>query len=169
MDQKRIYNGKIRDALCNTFDIVDYLKKLLIYSKEYTIVLSVRDTPGSNLSNAIVDCIFALGFSNFSKELWRMYIGFIDAGNVIYNHAGEAQGKPVFCQALSPGKNDEFSITSRAWKQGDKAEIIINGVDYSVNMRGLNIVVYDRTSHEVLDSIGYDGHDRNGLFVRKNF
>ncbi len=62
---------------------------------------------------------------------------------------------------------DEFAIASKAWRQGNVAEIIINGVNYAVNLWGFNIVVYDREKHEVWDSIGFDGHDNGDGFVRR--
>ena len=158
---------KFRDVLCNTDDIVAYLELLLIVSKKCTVILSVRDTPGNNLLKDILERIYALGFTNFSKELWRMYIGFIDAGQVLCNQAGEAPEKPVFFQCQTPGNTDEFKITSKAWRQGNLAEIIINGVDFSTNLRGINLVVYDREKHEVWDSVGFDGHDFGVGFVRR--
>ncbi len=158
---------KIREALRQTDDITAYLEMLLVVAKKCTIILSVKDTPGSKLPDKIVELILALGFTNFSKELWRMYIGFLDGGQVICNQSGEAPEKPVFFNGQAPEKMDEFTVVSKAWRQGNVAEIIINGVNYAVNLRGFNIVVYDREKHEVWDSIGFDGHDNGDGFVRR--
>ncbi len=159
---------KIRDILCNIDDIKTYLELLLFLAKKYTIIIAVKDTPGSRMSDDVMERMIALGFTNFSKELWRMYIGFLDAGKILLNQSGESRENPVLVQLEVPGSQDKFSITSKAWRQGNAAEIIINGVDYSANQRGINIVVYDKEKHEVWDSIGFDAHDNGVGFIRKN-
>ena len=62
---------------------------------------------------------------------------------------------------------DSFVVSSKAWRQGNTSEIKINGVEYSVNQRGINIVIYDKDKHEVWDSIAFDGHDYGLGFMRK--
>ncbi len=158
---------KCREILCSTQDIAVYLDMLMILSGRCTIILAIKDTPGKNLSDGILACIHNLGFTNFSKKLWWMYIGFMDNGQVLYNKAGEAREKPVLLTAVVEGQGERFDISSKAWRKGNAAEIVINGVDYSANIRGLNIVVYDRVKHEVWDSIGYDAHPTRSRFVRK--
>jgi hypothetical protein len=49
-------------------------------------------------------------------------------------------------------------LVSKDYNHGDIAFIGINGVDYSMNRRGLNIVVFDRTSQTVVDTVNFDTH-----------
>ena len=55
---------------------------------------------------------------------------------------------------------DGVSITcaSRNLKVGNVSKNIINGKEYSVNRRGLNITVIDKKDKIVLDSVNFDMH-----------
>lgn len=154
----------ISKKLTDTTDFYVYLNILQLIKSNYLIVLSVRDTPGDNISDEIIEKIHELGFTNFSNELWRMYIG-VSLNVVIANKTGDKREDPVEYQFHS----DKFDldVASRAWKQGNKASVVINGKDYAVNLRGLNIVVYDVEKNQLVDSIGYDAHTENTRFIRK--
>jgi hypothetical protein len=49
-----------------------------------------------------------------------------------------------------------YYIKSVAADVGDECIINIDGEDYAVNKRGLNFVIYDLTTHEVVDSARFD-------------
>ena len=55
---------------------------------------------------------------------------------------------------------DRFHIfaTSSSLVCGNLSEIIINGKNYSMNSRGLNIVTIDNLSGTVIDSVCFDTH-----------
>ena len=52
-----------------------------------------------------------------------------------------------------------YAISSCGWLAGSESTIIIDGVDYSLNRRGINIVVLDNASGLVLDSVAFDTSD----------
>ena len=49
---------------------------------------------------------------------------------------------------------------------GDYSSIVIGDVEYSVNQRGINIVVYDNQARQVIDTLGFDTHARE-MTVRR--
>lgn len=155
----------IENKLRSTNDIYTYLDILQMIRSKYLIVLAVRDTPGNCLPQDIIEKLFELGFTRFSKELWRMYIGASIESAVVFNQTGERRESAI--EYVFHSNNVSLQVTSNAWRYGDQAAIIINGVDYAVNMRGLNIVSYDVERDRLVDSIGFDAHTENWQFKRK--
>lgn len=155
----------IKKLLKETNNICRYLDILQIIKSEYLIVLAVRDTPGDCLQQDIIQRLFNLGFTKFSKELWRMYIGVSVKSAILFNRAGEYPENPV--EYLFRSNHMELDVSSKAWRQGNQAAIIINDIDYAVNIRGLNIVVYDVENNQLIDSVGFDAHTENRCFMRK--
>lgn len=157
----------IAEELKSTCDIDKFLDLLMKIKDEYLIVIGIRDTPGNQMSEETIRKIRGLGFTNFTKELWRMYAGVCDKGDIICNSAGALPEMSVNYSGCVSGV--EVAISSNAWRAGNKCEIMIDGVNYAINIRGINIVVYDTESHNPIDSIGFDIHDgeKKSLFVRR--
>ena len=57
-------------------------------------------------------------------------------------------------------KRDSYSMISTGFEAIDDphTSIIINGVDYSNNIYGLNVVVYDLAKRSVVDDVVFDSH-----------
>lgn len=49
---------------------------------------------------------------------------------------------------------------------GNVSNIKVNNVEYSVNHRGLNIVVYDKRIGKIVDSVCFDTHNGLESFIR---
>ena len=47
-------------------------------------------------------------------------------------------------------------MRSIGYSDGNVASVVINGQEYSVNRRGLNIVVYSHYQDKVIDSVCFD-------------
>ncbi|MEY8444314.1 hypothetical protein AALA52_08730 [Lactococcus ileimucosae] len=50
-------------------------------------------------------------------------------------------------------------VKSEPLRAGNRAEIIVDGIDYAVNKRGVNIVVFDFVAKKLIDSVAFDMHD----------
>lgn len=143
----------------NNFE--NYLKILLKIKGEYGIALSVRDTPGNMLPDSVVKSIKEIGFSNFEKYLWNAYVGLLIKGEVICDIRSEdSEEEPANAEFLYESDKYNIQLVSQPWKNGNKGEIVINGVNYSNNIRGINIVVFDLKDGRVIDSVGFDSHTR---------
>ena len=157
--------SSVEERLKITNDILEYLDILRLIKSKYLIVLAVRDTPGNAMDDVVVQKLFELGFTNFSKELWRMYIGVSIKALIMCNRKGEKVESPLEYSLVSDTL--DLNIFSKAWRQGNQALISINGVDHAVNFRGINITVYDVDNKRLIDSIAYDAHFPNARFIRK--
>ena len=49
-----------------------------------------------------------------------------------------------------------YSIVSAGYLVGNRSSIGIDGTEYSKNVRGMNIVVYDLKEKRVMESISFD-------------
>ena len=158
-------SDRIRQRLRSTTNIRDFLDVLSLVEEDYIVLVSVRDTPGGCMPKEILECIHSFGFSDFRTGLWNMYVGVKIRGTVVCDAAGTAPEEPVEFRYRDVQGN--FYVSSRAWRRGNQAEILINGIDYSTNLRGINIVLYDGRSGRVVDSIGFDSHEKKTEFKRK--
>jgi len=160
------YND-LKAKLVEATDIREYLRILNEIKKyDVAIILAVRDTPGNCMADDVLEAIHNLGFHSFSKELWRMYIGINVADREITDCLSDAAEEKLHIQAdIDETKVD---IRSESWRNGNIAEIKINGSDYSRNLRGVNIVVFSKNEKRVIDSVGYDSHEETDFFSRKD-
>lgn len=165
-DNQHITFEECFDNLKHTRDFDLYLDVLNCLKNKYLIILSVRDISSQNLSDALLEKIHNIGFSNYKTDIRSSYVGIINSGNVIYNEFSLSAENPV----LYDGTIGDIKIfvSSKLPKFGNKAEIIIDSEDYSLNEKGLNFVVYDCEKQEVVDSSGYDLTVAKPTFYHRN-
>lgn len=138
-------------------EYLDCLKKI---SDRYTILLAVCDTPGDKMPEYVLVALHGMGFKSLTKELWRMYIGVVRFGKPFIDCLASKVIEPVTCRKKINTVTVEME--SKSWMKGNKSVIEINGVECSINKRGINIVIYDELENKVIDSIRYDslGYER---------
>ena len=154
----------IREDLLEINEIEAYLDKLNEVKNDFAILLAVKDTAGSNMSDAVLGKLKQLGFESISKQLWVMYAGAICNGEKIVDTVSKKTEERV--EIKFEFNNYKFDLTSEAWKTGNRAAILVNGIDFACNRRGINIVVYDTKNDTPVDSIYYDSHQENDVFSR---
>lgn len=157
---------KVLQIIKDEKDIKKYLKYLEIIKDDYLIMLAVRDTPGDCIDNEILGHIHDLGFTKFTKGLWYMYCGLLLKSIPVCDIVG-AQREEAVNYNISIN-NLEIKLSSNAWRRENKAEIIINDKDYAVNIRGINIVVYDLKNNNLIDAVGFDCHTTQMTCKRLN-
>lgn len=164
--EKLLFNiaGNISDNISDKTDILDYLDVLNKQKKDNLIIISVKDTPGLNLDSFIAQKLMALGLkTNLEGKHGHSYIAVIDDGNVAYENLGENLEPSVY-QAKVGGHS--LMVTSRVYKNGNESVINIDNKDYSVNKRGLNIVICNKASGYVIDSVSFDTHVKDSTCRR---
>lgn len=132
------------------FELLDQLKNNCI------IVIAVKDTPGIFIDETVAKEMLQLGYKeSLQDKHWHSYIGILDAGNVVYENVSAGEEASTFTGIID---RLNIAVVSKPFRNGNIAEIKLNGTNYSVNMRGLNIVVFEKNSKAVLDSVCFDGH-----------
>lgn len=153
--EKKYPLSNVELELLSTDSCLEYLDKLKVLS-DCVVFLTVKDTVGSWFKQEIQSKMFDLGLTeNLIKKYTVGYIAIVKEGVVIHEKCSQRDGYEVYF-----GNMDyvDVAIISKSYKTGNMASICINGKDYAVNRRGLNIVVFDLNRNAVIDSIAFDTH-----------
>ena len=149
------------------YNINEYLEKLL-YIKDYVDVISVKDTAGHKLTEVENKKLMQHGLKvNLVDKHWRGYIAVFDDTRLLYE---EIAG--LDCSILKELMVDEkifMKLVSGPLHDGNQAIIDIDSYDYSTNGRGLNIVLWDKKTKQVFDSVCFDTHNLGAPCCRKLF
>lgn len=135
-------------------DFLKYMKLLKLFAKKYCVMIAASDTPvGPATTREMTGALMEMGLRIDLYGKYRCaYAAMIDAGRVVFEElkSDEVKAKVRIGQS-------EVELVSRGFNAGDKkGSIRINGKECSPNIRGLNIVVYDRTAGAVLDATNFD-------------
>lgn len=163
---KNIGTDKFIQMINNENDYVSWFRYLKQMVSRFLVVMVVRDTPGSHMPKNVYKSILDAGFSNFRTDLWNSYIGVFNQGKRWFDERRSNEEKSSYFYESMDGS---FSIMAKSetWKNGDQGTIFINGKQLSKNKRGVNVVVYDTSKKQVIDSVSFDSHDQGNLiFLR---
>lgn len=156
-DLEQFQQYKTELELKSTKSLGDYLDLLRQYrSDRYTIFVSVKDIQGYALTQEIVDKMISLGYEGGGILLDKQYhsfIGMVHGADVIELYGGD---EALFYDG-EINKRKLF-LSSQTLNQGNLSEIKIGAKDYSQNKRGLNFVLYDNQTEEVIDAVSFDTH-----------
>ncbi len=148
--------SNVSTSISDKTDIMDYLEVLKSQFRGNIIVVSVKDTPGLALNSFVVNKLTSLGLKeNLEGKHGHSYVAVINGGKVIFEKLGENEEPTVYDGNV--GKNS-LHVVSRVYNNGNEASIQINGKEYAVNSRGLNIVIYNKTTMKPVDSVCFDTH-----------
>jgi hypothetical protein len=147
------YKPEIASLVVET-NITSYLDS--INDPRFTVFIAVKDECAVSMNDAIMSGLQVLGLKeDLRGKVQQSYIAVIEGGRVVY-------------EALAPDKTTalnnagvledgaEYSLYSASLPSGNKASIIIDGFEYAVDWRGLNIVVYDSGEKRIVDSVAFD-------------
>lgn len=140
-----------RIGLINNFE--QYLLELKEIDK--MIIISVRDTPGHRITPILSKKLLDIGVKeDLHSKHWNSYVAIINKNRLVYEKL-DAEKKVYYQNVIM--ENDVL-VESAALKHGNKSSIEINGHEYSLNGRGLNIVVFDLAKKKLIDSVCFDTH-----------
>ncbi len=151
--------------LSNESNIYQYLKKVRQCKSEYLMIVTVRDNVGFYM-NEELQCLLNdigcdLDWCNIPKHTSYVYIE--DKGHVLFHESN--YDRETVCNMQIEKMN--LYAESRLYLQGNRTKIIINGIDYAVNERGINIVIYDKENGKLIDSVCFDTHAQNFKSYRR--
>ena len=153
-------------SMISISDIYLYLEELRRNQKDLFIIVAVKDTPGFHLNKHIDELLNQLGLTtSLEKKHWHSYIGILNGKKVIYERISSSEEAVTFT-----GKVSKFNlhVESHSFHAGNFAKIEVDGKDYSINRRGLNIVCFSKREKCLLDSVSFDTHE-NLCCTRKQF
>ncbi len=139
----------------NINNLNDYLQK--IDKKNYSAFFAVKDIQGFCLTEEHIRNMKKLGFNQTDlllEHAYHNFIGVIHNGNVIYEYVGDDELSEY--EDMIEAFN--IKVQSGTLESGDIASIMLNGTEYAVNGRGINIVIFDNDRQRVLDSVAFDTH-----------
>jgi len=120
---------------------------------DFMILMSVRDDASDGLDEGMLEKLASLGLEKSLQNRHRYsYVAIINGDTVIYESISDEQIDFVEFFDLWL-----LEVTSVGWA-GDTSSIRINGIEHSVNERGINIVVFNRRTGLVEDSVAFDTH-----------
>ena len=121
------------------------------------VVMSVKDEASTALDKDMLNSMHMLGLTrDLDKGFRDSYIAIISQGKVAYEN--ESSDAIEFSGELN---NHTFDIKSAGYLSGDRSSIRIDDKEYSLNRRGINIVLYSINSNEVIDSVNVDTFNDN--------
>lgn len=119
-------------------DLDTYLD--MVENSLYLILVSVRDEATSALTKSNLKHLADLGLEQSLKNTYRAsYLATVQNKTVLVEQFNE-EAKIEETIEISGSK---ISLISASLFNGNVSTIEINGVDYSQNSRGLNLVLYD--------------------------
>jgi hypothetical protein len=137
-------------------NIQQYFELLNKLKREYIIIIAVKDTPGLAFNESVAQAMGRLGFKiSLQNKHWHSYIGVVNAGKVAYEEISVNEEEVSYKSTL---EGFVVKIVSKSLNSGNLAVIQIDGIDYAVNERGLNIVLIRKNIRQVVDSVCFDTH-----------
>lgn len=128
-----------------------YLKKDPAFSN-VSILFAVKDDATKYLTEETVAAMEAFGMKTARETAGQSrisWLGVIEPGKV----QEKAGYEKLTLEGTLQDGNTDFSIVSGGKDNGNTASIQINDVDYAKNHRGLDIVIYDTTRQQVIDTV----------------
>ncbi len=149
--------SEIFKSISNFELYLDFLYKL---QKCLLIFVSVKDTAGFYEDDKMLKKIKKLGFYNYPNLLWSTYIGISLNGYIVKDFSSllESDQAPKTLTENIFFSNLSVLISSSPYILENESKIIINGYDYSKNLRGINIVIFDSINNKFVDSVSFDSH-----------
>jgi len=138
---------------------IPYLERLSEFDKgKYSVFLAVKDIQGFALNQEMCEQLKKLGFDRADTLLeweYHSFAGVLGDGGIVYQQVGEGD-EPSRYEGMVNGH--ALAIDSMTLHGGNKAYISIDGIDYSIDLRGFNIVVYDNEDGQIVDTVNFDTH-----------
>lgn len=155
--------GLRQEMLTGESNFVEYIKKLILFSKRYLVLIVASDTPcGPAFTEEIASELLELGLKiNLSGKFRHSYAAIIDSGTIMFEELSPTTSEAVHCNTVLEGIPLEVLSVGFNVAKNNGALIKINEMNYSPGGRGLNFVVYDKVTQKVLDAVNFDTYSKH--------
>lgn len=151
---KEYYQDVVQDCTLKLVtDIRTYLK--LLNDERYYVFIGVKDEAAQGLDSAILQELKGLGLKGALEDRYRCSYYAVLAEGSVTEQAGDEK---ISQEGVLRNGRMRFSITSAGYDYGNMCSIKVDGSEYAKNQRGLNIVVYNKITKAVIDSVCFDTH-----------
>lgn len=127
--------------------------------QNYILFIVAKDEASQSLTKETIQGFRKLGLAFELPDHYRWsYLAVLNDNELVYeNLSDEAITYDVNID------NNNISLLSAGYDCGNTCSVKIDGVEYAVNGRGLNIVIYDKQNGYVIDSVCIDTFADNSL------
>ena len=163
---RRIFRHVLASAgLSRIEDVDEYLDA--VNDGLFAVMVSVKDEAVSSMRESTKARLRALGLQQeWSRETMfrQSYVGIVCDSGIV-----EKAGGPVTSSGLFADGCARYALSSAGAMDFPypKSSIAIDGMEFAVNRRGLNIVVYDLYSRQVVDSVCFDTYKDSSAYRNK--
>lgn len=130
-------------------DFVLYLKEIKKL-ENCVVMIALQDEGSCGLTNEMVMAMNELGLMDFRGHFRESYIAVIDNQQVI-----EEDYSVDILEKVIEIDDKEFKISS-AGGEASASSIAVDGNEYSLMGRGMNVVVYDKVTQQIIDQVTFD-------------
>lgn len=146
------------NKICSIDKLTEYFTALSEEKDRYLIAIAVKDTPGIPFSDEYYKAMSLIGVkTSLVNKHWHGYAALVNSGELIDEKCVLDQAVKICTEC----ENLNIEISSSPLNAGNRASVIVNGSEFAVNGRGVNVVVYDKIGRYVCDSISFDTHIPN--------
>ena len=165
------YSEKFHDALneyklTQTTDLAAYLDLLSEMKNDCNIYIATYGIQGYGLTDAHALQLQALGLTKasvLSQEEYRSYTAIVSAGQVLEEKLGEGSADSVIDTYVD---NTHVSMSSASYKGHYGCSIRLGVTERSQKEYGFNIVVTDKATGELIDTVAFDTKDEECACIR---
>ena len=145
-------------------DMKEYLEAL--QDDHYCIFLALQTNGRGEIEKDMLEALEALGmhcgFAQTPSD--TSYLAVIDEGVLVDERLG---AELLTGEGSVAGEQVIYQMTSGANGFGNTSSIMLNGIEYSLQQDGLNLVIYDPQMSKVVDQIVYNPNGGNRSLERR--
>ena len=139
--------------VCNIRKLDEYLHYVEVLAEKYLVCIGIIDTAGKGLSDYMARKLTAIGLADLRQEARWSYAFVQLKGKILLNKLNGFESITEECIVC---EDHTIELISKAFNKGFFSKISIDGIDYAVNCRGLNIVIFDLDNGRLVDTVGFD-------------
>ena len=134
----------------------NYFARMSEKVSQYTVILSCKDTCSKYFKEFIEKT--GLGLNINDLRFRNSYIAILRGSELLTEKSSADKIYERIEITDDLNRSMYVSIVSCGFNSGNKSSIIINNVEWSMDKRGLNIVIIDNETGKVVDSLNVDTH-----------
>ena len=166
-DLSSLYKEYIYSTLITETQFDKYLELLRNIGKHYTIIVSAVDTPGKFITEELASKLLCLGFKqSLYNRSQHCYIGVIDEGSLVYENLGKPKESITHEMKLL---DISLKIVCNFFSKNEiLSRIVIDGLDYSINSRGFNFTIFEKSTKKLIDSVCFNAYTERFVCLREH-